>query len=300
MKSLVYLAQPIDQAAGKARITRVRQVAEDLLALGGFAVYRPAHAFHKFGQGRKFTHAEAESVDAINAAALSYCESLVAVLPSGVATLGTPVEIERYLTAGKPVAIVTDHQLADSSVQVRAWQQTGAMVIPWEQAERDPFRVGEVLGRHLSQAARRDEPALPRMSYVRSDVLAVPPGRAYPDDAGLDLAACEDKVIAPGGSALIRTGLKFALPAGHFGLIVGRSSAWAKRRLDVKLGVIDAGWRGELFISVKNDSDEKAEIKVGERIAQYIVLPAWLGNLAEVEVLTPHARGENGFGSSGR
>jgi dUTP pyrophosphatase len=137
------------------------------------------------------------------------------------------------------------------------------------------------------------------LPYVRADSLAYAPTKAYEDDAGLDLAACEDVTIPAGGSALVRTGLKFALPPGYWGLILGRSSTWANRKLVCMPGVIDSGWRGELFVSLWNPGTEEAKILVGERVGQYILLPAWAGHLTEVEQLPTHARGENGFGSSG-
>jgi dUTP pyrophosphatase len=194
--------------------------------------------------------------------------------------------------------------MRDTSVQVRTWADAGALVVTIQDVTQDPLEVAGwcrgLLRRRADEASRvaTERPA-DLLPYVQAHPDATRPTKAYPDDAGIDLAACESVVIPVSGKALVKTGLKFALPAGMWGLIVGRSSTWAKKRLDVKLGVIDAGWRGELFISIENRGDEDYKVEVGERLAQYILLPAWQGAFAEVGMLPEHARGENGFGSSG-
>jgi len=61
------------------------------------------------------------------------------------------------------------------------------------------------------------------------DVTAVVPSYARAGDAGADLVACEDVVLAPGGGrGLVRTGLALAIPEGFVGLVVPRSGLAAK------------------------------------------------------------------------
>lgn len=294
-----YLAQPIDQGRRSPRITRVIAAAKELAHDAGIDLYQPGKAFQIVGSDMPASTASA--IDAINRQGLDLADVLVAVLPYGVATLGTPVEIERALGAGLPTIIVTEDLLFRSSVQVRAWSDAGAFVATLEAYESDPLGMGaacrEMLVRRAPVATERPRDLLP---YVRADILSTVPTKAYEDDAGLDLAASADAVIPAGGRTLVPTGLKFALPTGTWGLILGRSSTWAKRELVVMPGVIDAGWRGELFVSLWNPGTEDAKIEIGERLAQYILLPAWAGRLQQVEELPAHARGENGFGSSGR
>lgn len=301
---MVYLAEPIDQTPARRspRISRLKDGARELLVGARLSSFQPGRAYQVHGQGRKLSLDEMQVIDRINQVALNECAGLLAVVPLGVATLGTPVEVERALLQGKPVVILCDAELIATSVQVNNWASAGAMVVSLETLEDDPHgtdqQVADFYARAWAAASPQDEPSMP---YVRADLLSSVPTRAYPDDAGLDLAACESVTIEPMGRALVRTGLRFALPEGMWGLIVGRSSAWHKRGIDVKLGVIDAGWRGELLISVHNPSElEKVEIEIGDRLAQYIVLPAWTGPLREVTELPAHARGTNGFGSSGR
>ena len=296
---MIYLAQPIDQGKRSPRITRLKHAAHAIAADRGLDLFSPATAYRP--SSVPLDLGTMATIDRINRYAFDQSTGMIACLPWGVPTLGTASEIEQALNTGKPVAVLTDRELAERSVQLLAWQGRGALVYTLDAIEDDPLGVSAAIAQHLRTGPPVGSPAAREiMPYVRADILSTVPTKAYPDDAGLDLAASEAVTIPARSSMSIKTGLKFALPAGTWGLIVGRSSTWAKRGLDVKLGVIDAGWRGELLIVVHNPTDEAAKVEIGDRLAQYIVLPAWQGALAEVGMLPPHARGENGFGSSGR
>lgn len=128
------------------------------------------------------------------------------------------------------------------------------------------------------------------------------PTRAYPDDAGLDLYTSERIVIPSGQFRDVPTGVSVQLPDWAWAEVRGRSSTMRKRNLLVYPGVIDAGWRGELFAGVWNLGPESVVVDVGERLAQLILYMNSTLHFRPVQVgaLTPHARGINGFGSSGR
>lgn len=128
---------------------------------------------------------------------------------------------------------------------------------------------------------------------------AVLPTRAHHDDAGLDLYALEDLVIAPGQGATARTGIAVAVPAGHVGLVADRSSL-ARRGLKTAGGVIDAGYRGELGVVLWNISGQEQRLKAGERVAQLLIVPVATPAVRELPALDATARGANGFGSTGR
>lgn len=128
---------------------------------------------------------------------------------------------------------------------------------------------------------------------------AVLPTRAHQDDAGLDLYALEDAVLSDGEGRIVKTGVAIALPAGHVGLISDRSSM-AKRGLKTAGGVIDAGYRGELGVVLLNLSGKMQTVAKGERIAQLLILPVAAPAVQEVAALDPTARGDKGFGSTGR
>lgn len=285
--STIYLARPIDQTGGNSLVNETVTWSARLAA-AGFGVFRPSLAHVLPEQANR---GQLLAVDQMNAAALAACSGLVALLPDQMATLGTPVEIDRMLLRGKPVLIVAGAR-AMRSVQVRAWEAAGAKLRPFD----GPIPRPEVLRELLAPAQK------PGIPWAALDEAATPPTRAYPDDAGLDLAASRAVEVEPGGRAMVPTSLAFALPTGMFGLILGRSSTWHKRNLMVIPAVIDAGWRGELFASVYNPGSEPVKIEAGERVAQYVLLPAWMGNLREVGPLElpPHERGTNGFGSSGK
>jgi dUTP pyrophosphatase len=135
----------------------------------------------------------------------------------------------------------------------------------------------------------------------RLNTEAVLPVRAYPGDAGLDLAACERVELAPGERAVVRTGLAVAIPEGHAGFVQPRSGLAARHGIAVvnSPGLVDAGYRGELKVVLLNtDRAERFVVEPGMRIAQLVVVPVVLPEPTEVNELPASERGEKGFGSS--
>jgi dUTP pyrophosphatase len=128
------------------------------------------------------------------------------------------------------------------------------------------------------------------------------PRRAYADDAGWDLCAAEDASIAPGQRHTVGTGLAIEIPPGHAGLLVPRSGLAARygvTQVDA-VGVIDAGYRGEIKILVLNTDQQRThEVAVGDRLSQLLVVPVAEIEFVETETLAPSERGERGLGSSG-
>jgi dUTP pyrophosphatase len=130
---------------------------------------------------------------------------------------------------------------------------------------------------------------------------AVMPARAYADDAGLDLAACERHELGPGERTTVGTGLAVAIPPGHAGFVQPRSGLAARHGLTVvnSPGLVDAGYRGEIRVVLLNtDAREAFTVEPGMRIAQLVVLPVPELELVEVEELPESERGVRGFGSS--
>ncbi len=128
---------------------------------------------------------------------------------------------------------------------------------------------------------------------------AILPTRAHPHDAGLDLYALDDVTLEPGDGSLVKTGIAVAVPEGHVGLIADRSSL-AKRGLKTAGGVIDAGYRGELGILLWNISGQVQRLKKGERLAQLLIVPVATPAVRETDDLGATARGDGGFGSTGK
>ena len=136
----------------------------------------------------------------------------------------------------------------------------------------------------------------------RLDTRARLPTRAYPGDAGLDLYALEDAVLAPGERASIPTGVAVEIPDGQAGLVLPRSGLAAKHGISVvnAPGLIDAGYRGELRVLLLNtDRSATFEIAPGDRIAQLVLVRVETPEVVEVEELALSERGAGGFGSSG-
>lgn len=122
--------------------------------------------------------------------------------------------------------------------------------------------------------------------------------------AGMDLRAAIDApvVIQPGKTALVPTGFNVAIPAGYEVQVRSRSGLAAKHGVIVlnAPGTIDADYRGEIKGIMLNAGAEPFTIQRGDRIAQAVVAPVIQGRWVEVDQLSPTARGEGGFGSTGQ
>jgi dUTP pyrophosphatase len=127
------------------------------------------------------------------------------------------------------------------------------------------------------------------------------PTRAYDEDAGLDLAACERVELAPRERALVPTGLAVAIPAGYAGFVQPRSGLAAQHGISIvnTPGLVDAGYRGELLVNLLNTDEQSAfVVERGMRIAQLVVLRVPSVEVVEVDTLPASERGVRGFGSS--
>ena len=123
-----------------------------------------------------------------------------------------------------------------------------------------------------------------------------------PGDAGYDLYALEAATLAPGGRALIPTGLHIEISDGYVGLIKDRSSM-AVAGIHTMAGVIDSSYRGELKILLLNTNPIDYVVKTGQKIAQLIVVPYHANPIEVVDLLahlTVSDRGQDGFGSTGQ
>jgi dUTP pyrophosphatase len=141
------------------------------------------------------------------------------------------------------------------------------------------------------------------LAFARTQENAVLPTRAHEGDAGLDLYACEAAHIGPGERWSVGTGIAVETPPSHACLVIPRSGL--AREHGVTLvngpGLIDAGYRGEVRVLLLNtDPAETVRIEAGDRIAQLVLTPIVLADPVEVDALSESARGDGGFGSTGR
>jgi dUTP pyrophosphatase len=141
--------------------------------------------------------------------------------------------------------------------------------------------------------------ALP-IRRLRDD--AVVPTQAYAGDAGFDLAACDEVVLAPGERAVVGTGLAVEIPDGYAGFVQPRSGLAARHGITIvnSPGLIDSGYRGEIMVVLLNtDRRESFTVERGTRIAQLVVVAVPGVELVEVDALAQSERGARGHGSSG-
>ena len=131
------------------------------------------------------------------------------------------------------------------------------------------------------------------------------PAPATAASAGVDLRAmlAEPLELAAGASALIPSGVAIHIAdPGLCGLVLPRSGLGHKHGIVLGnlVGLIDADYQGPLMISCWNRSGEAFTIAPGERIAQLVILPVVRAQFEMVAEFAPSARGQGGFGSSGR
>lgn len=125
---------------------------------------------------------------------------------------------------------------------------------------------------------------------------------SHPGDAGADLTAAESIRLEPGERALVSTGVRIALPDGFAAFVVPRSGLAAKHGISIvnSPGTVDAGYRGEIKVSLINTDIRSAyDVAVGDRIAQLIIMPVTRAVFHPVDELPESVRGEGGFGSTG-
>ncbi|AXF52215.1 MAG: dUTPase [crAssphage sp. isolate ctcc615] len=136
---------------------------------------------------------------------------------------------------------------------------------------------------------------------------AIIPSYAHDTDAGLDFVATSYEYKEDIDCHVFGTGLAIEIPEGHVGLCFPRSS---NRKTDLYLtnsvGVIDAGYRGEIMASFKNRDftpDVIANLKkgyeLGDRVFQMIILPYPKIEFVEADYLSDSERGTGGHGSTG-
>lgn len=148
------------------------------------------------------------------------------------------------------------------------------------------------------------------LDFKKTDDKAIIPTRGSKEAAGYDLHAVIDDdliyfgeiVIPPGGTYRFRTGIAIELPPGYFGALYARSGMADGQGLVLTTGtsVIDSDYRGEVFVGLRNLSQDYQKVYDGERIAQLVVQKYEEVEWRQVSELHETERGTGGFGSTGR
>lgn len=123
--------------------------------------------------------------------------------------------------------------------------------------------------------------------------------------AGLDLRACIDEPleIKPGETMFIPTGIAIYIENPNYaGMVLPRSGLGHKHGIVLGnlVGLIDSDYQGELMLSCWNRGDKAFTINVGERLAQYVIVPVVQAQFEVVESFAATARAGGGFGHTGR
>lgn len=145
------------------------------------------------------------------------------------------------------------------------------------------------------------------LSVRLSSNLALTPTRANPDDAGLDLYTPKgfSWTFEPGEKRTVNTNVQVAIPKGYVGLLVARSSLQKKNLMVANnVGIIDAGYRGDLMVVLTNTGKEPTTIQPEERFAQLVLVPIITPAITVVTSSDNEwfdtDRGAGGFGSTGK
>lgn len=127
------------------------------------------------------------------------------------------------------------------------------------------------------------------------------PHRGTADAAGFDLYATRDATLHHGVPEMVPTGLAFEIPKGYVGVVYSRSST-AKKGVVVTPLLVDADYRGEVFVLANNleRNELPLEVKAGDRIAQMRIEKLVDTEYEWAEELSETERGSGGYGSTGR
>ncbi|MEY4060367.1 MAG: hypothetical protein RL319_618 [Actinomycetota bacterium] len=140
---------------------------------------------------------------------------------------------------------------------------------------------------------------LPVLIVCSDDYL---PLYSQPGDAGADLRSRESVLIPAGERKTIPTGVSIAIPDNFVALVHPRSGLASKHGITVlnAPGTVDAGYRGEISVTLLNTGQETFEVSPGDRIAQIVFQRVEKAHFIRVAKLPASHRGDNGFGSTGR
>ena len=121
--------------------------------------------------------------------------------------------------------------------------------------------------------------------------------RAHSNDAGMDIYSTENKIIPERSNASVSTNLRIKLEPNTTAFVKPRSGLSFKYHIETGAGVIDESYSGEIKVKLYNHGDQPYKINKDDKIAQLVILPVIYPKL---ENQNQGARGEKGFGSSGK
>lgn len=175
-------------------------------------------------------------------------------------------------------------------------------VDPDGELDCDVTGLGVAEARKLKELIKKIQKRGGVMARIKVKVLneGCTPERTHRWDAGWDLKSTERITVPKGEMVKVRTGVITEIPARHFGMVVPRSSMGVKHRVTLAndVGIIDAEYRGEIFVFLTNDGDHDMVIEQYQRFCQLLIVPVNNAELWIVDQLSKTDRGDGGFGST--
>ena len=156
-----------------------------------------------------------------------------------------------------------------------------------------------------SKGSQKESVALPvrksggQLKCVKLRPNAKLPERGSNGAAGLDLFACDKVEVPAKGQVQISTGIALQIPKGCYARIAPRSGLTIKHLLDIKAGVIDRDYRGDIQVVLYNYGTSDYTIHPGDKVAQLLLEVIEEMDVEVVESLEETERGIKGFGSTG-
>ena len=161
----------------------------------------------------------------------------------------------------------------------------------------------DVLAHHtlLDVDDHRDEgdTDLSTLQVKMLSVNATLPTRATDGSVGYDLYSAIDVVIQPNTRACVPLDLSIIPPAGTYGQILSRSGLSLKNHVDTRAGTIDRDYTGNIQVLLDNTGSQPYNIRIGDRIAQMVLLQIRTPKVVPIDTLPDTTRGQQGFGSTG-
>tara|TARA_X000001036_G_scaffold233317_1_gene217855 strand:+ start:497 stop:934 length:438 start_codon:yes stop_codon:yes gene_type:complete len=123
----------------------------------------------------------------------------------------------------------------------------------------------------------------------------------HPGDSGLDIYIIENQIINPGETIRLKLGISCEnLDAKSYFLMPRSSISKTPLRLANSVGLIDAGYRGEIMAAVDNIKDFAYEVEIGQRLFQIVAMDGSAIHFELGDHLSETTRGADGFGSTGK
>lgn len=139
------------------------------------------------------------------------------------------------------------------------------------------------------------------INFIKCRKVQTPKTR--PQDAGYDFYLPDeygDMIIQPGESICVPSGIKVDVPDGYALIAFNKSGVAKNQKLNVGACVVDSNYIGEVHLHLFNWSNEASQIKRGQKLTQFILIPNIKPKLIEVNKFNKYTdRGDGAFGSTG-